>query len=129
EAWITLGTARDLFKRAGLNYDQLKAAANRPGFTAVPMTGETLNVDAHSTIAHMTTRNVVGVVRGTKHPGDYVLYTAHWDHLGVKPDVAGPDKIYNGAVDNGLGVSGILEIAEAFTHSKFRPQRSIAFIS
>jgi Zn-dependent M28 family amino/carboxypeptidase len=68
------------------------------------------------------------VVRGSKHPDDYVLYTAHWDHLGVKPDVAGPDKIYNGAVDNGLGVSGILEIAEAFTHSKSRPQRSIAFI-
>ena len=92
------------------------------------MAGETLHAEAHSTITHMTTRNVIGVVRGSKHPGDYVLYTAHWDHLGTKPDVAGPDKIYNGAVDNGLGVSGILEIAEAFTHSKARPQRSIAFI-
>jgi Zn-dependent M28 family amino/carboxypeptidase len=128
EAWITLETARDLFKRAGLNYDQLKAAANHRGFTAVPMTGETLDVDAHSSIAHMTTRNVVGVVRGTRHPGDYVLYTAHWDHLGVKPDVAGPGKIYNGAVDNALGVSSILEIAEAFTHSRPPPRRSVAFI-
>jgi Zn-dependent M28 family amino/carboxypeptidase len=128
EGWITLDTARDLFKRSGLDYDRLKAAANRRGFRAVPMTGETLSVEAHSTITYMTTRNVIGVVRGSKHPDDYVLYTAHWDHLGVKPDVAGPDKIYNGAVDNGLGVSGILEIAEAFTHSKSRPQRSIAFI-
>jgi Zn-dependent M28 family amino/carboxypeptidase len=128
QGWITLDTARDLFERSGLDYDRLKAAANRRGFRAVPMAGETLSVEAHSTIAYVTTRNVIGVVRGSKHPDDYVLYTAHWDHLGVKPDVAGPDKIYNGAVDNGLGVSGILEIAEAFTHSKSRPQRSIAFI-
>jgi Zn-dependent M28 family amino/carboxypeptidase len=128
EAWISLERARDLFKRAGLDYDLLKALANRRGFRAVPMNGETLDVQAHSTIAFMTTRNIIGVVEGSKHPSDYILYTAHWDHLGVKPDVAGPDKIYNGAVDNGLGVSGILEIAEAFTHSKSLPQRSIAFI-
>jgi Zn-dependent M28 family amino/carboxypeptidase len=128
EAWISLDRAHELFKRAGLDYNRLKALANRRGFRAVPMNGETLNVEAHSTITFMTTRNIIGVVRGTKHPGDYILYTAHWDHLGVKPDVAGPDKIYNGAVDNGLGVSGILEIAEAFTHSKSPPQRSIAFI-
>ena len=128
EGWITLDTARDLFKRAGLDYAQLKAVANRRGFRALPLSGETLSVSANSTIAYMTTRNVVGVVRGTKHPGDYLLYTAHWDHLGVKPDTVGPDKIYNGAVDNALGVSSILEIAEAFTHSKPLPQRSIAFI-
>jgi Zn-dependent M28 family amino/carboxypeptidase len=55
------------------------------------------------------------------------MNTAHWNHLGVKTDVAGPDKINNGAIDNGLGVCSILEIAEAFAHEK-RPQRSIAFI-
>jgi Zn-dependent M28 family amino/carboxypeptidase len=92
------------------------------------MAGETLDAHAHSTIAHMTTRNIVGVVRGAKHPDDYVLYTAHWDHLGVKPDVAGPDKIYNGAVDNGMGSSSILEIGEAFAHDKPAPQRSVAII-
>jgi len=128
QGWITLDTAKDLFKRAGLDYEQLKAAANKPGFKAVPMTGETLSADAHSTITHMTTRNVVGVVKGSKRPNEYVLYTAHWDHLGVKPDVAGPDKIYNGAVDNGMGISSILEIAEAFAHDKPAPQRSVAFI-
>jgi hypothetical protein len=128
EGWVTLDTARDLFSRAGHSYDQLKVAANRRGFKAVPMTGETLSADLHSTITYMTTRNVIGVVRGSKYPGDYVLYTAHWDHLGVKPDPPGPPKIYNGAVDNALGVSGILEIAEAFTHDQTPPQRSIAFI-
>ena len=128
EGWITLDTARDLFKRSGLDYDSLKADANRRGFKAVPLAGETLTVQAHSTITHIISRNLVGLVRGNKYPNDYVLYTAHWDHLGVKPDVAGPDKIYNGAVDNGLGVSSILEIAEKFTHNKSRPRRSIAFI-
>jgi Zn-dependent M28 family amino/carboxypeptidase len=128
EGWITLETAQDLFKRDGLDYEQLKAAANKRGFMATPMTGVSVTVDAHSTITHATTRNVVGVIRGSLQPGDYVLYTAHWDHLGVKPDVAGADKIYNGAVDNALGVSSILEIANAFLHDKPPPQRSVAFI-
>jgi Zn-dependent M28 family amino/carboxypeptidase len=129
QGWITLDTARDLFKRSGLDYDQLKAAANRRGFRAAPITGATLSAETDSTITHITSRNVVGVVRGKKHPDEYVLYTAHWDHLGVKQEAPGPHKIYNGAVDNALGVSGILEIAEKFTHSKSVPDRSIAFIS
>ncbi len=129
QGWIALDTARDLFKRAGLDYDQLKAAANKPGFHAVPMTGETLTAHLNSTATFINTRNVVGVVKGRLHPDQYVLFTAHWDHLGVKPDVAGPDKIYNGAVDNGMGVSSILEIAEQFAHDKPAPQRSVAFIA
>ena len=128
QGWITHETAIDLFQRGGLDYWKLKDAAGKPGFKAVAMTGETLSADLTSTVAHMKTRNVVGVIPGSKHPSDYILYTAHWDHLGVKPDVAGPDKIYNGAVDNGMGVSSILEIAEAFAHDRPAPQRSIAFI-
>ena len=128
EGWITLDIAKDLFKRAGLDYERLKAAANKPGFKAVPMAGETLSADLHSKVDHMMTRNVIGVVRGSKHPNEYVLYTAHWDHLGIKPDVAGPDKIYNGAIDNGMGVSSILELAEKFASDKPAPQRSVAFI-
>ncbi|HTP75640.1 MAG TPA: M28 family peptidase [Rhizomicrobium sp.] len=128
QGWITLDTARDLFKRAGLDYDALKAAANKPGFKAVDMTGETLDAHTHSNFAHLDTRNIVGVVPGRVHPEDVILFTAHWDHLGIKPDVPGPDKIYNGAVDNGMGVSSILELGEAFAHAKPRPQRSIAII-
>jgi Zn-dependent M28 family amino/carboxypeptidase len=128
EGWITLDTAKDLFKRAGLDYLAEKAAANKPGFKAVAMSGETLSADAHSAVTHMTTRNVIGVVPGAKRPDDYILYTAHWDHLGVKPDLPGPDKIYNGAVDNGMGVSSILEIGEKFAHDKPPPGRSIAII-
>jgi len=128
EGWVTLDTAKELFRRADLDYETEKAAANKRGFAAVAMTGESLSADAHSTISHVRTRNVVGVVVGSKHPNDYILYTAHWDHLGVKPDVPGPDKIYNGAVDNGMGVSSIFEIGEKFAHDKPRPQRSIAII-
>jgi len=128
QGWITLDTAQDLFRRAGLDYAALKAAANKPGFKAVAMTGETLDVHAHSDFALLNTRNVVGVIPGTKHPDEYILYTGHWDHLGIKPDVAGPDKIYNGAIDNGMGSSSVLEIGEKFAKGKPHA-RSIAIIN
>jgi Zn-dependent M28 family amino/carboxypeptidase len=127
QAWITLGMAKELFQRAGLDYQAEKQAANRPGFRAVAMAGETLSAQLTSHIAHRASRNVVGVVQGTAQPNDYVLYTAHWDHLGVKPGPAGTDTIHNGAVDNAMGVASILEIAEAVAHAP--PKRSVAFLS
>jgi Zn-dependent M28 family amino/carboxypeptidase len=127
QGWITHETAADLFKRAGLDYLKEKAAANRPGFKAVAMAGETLTARLSSRIERRTSRNVVGVVKGTARPDDYFLYMAHWDHLGLKPGPAGADKIYNGAVDNAMGVASILEIAEVFAHSK--PKRSVAFLA
>lgn len=129
QGWITHETAQTLFKNAGLDYTTLKDAADKRGFKAVAMKGETMSAHLHSTVEHMKTRNVVGVLPGSVHPNDYVLYTAHWDHLGVKPDVAGPDKIYNGAVDNGMGLSSILEVAEKFAHDKPAPKRSVAFLA
>jgi Zn-dependent M28 family amino/carboxypeptidase len=127
EGWITLDIAKDLFRRAGLDYQTEKQAANRPGFKAVAMAGETLNANLTSDISHRTSRNVVGVVRGSAQPDDYFLYMAHWDHLGTKPGAAGSDHIYNGAIDNAMGVASILEIAEAMAHAK--PKRSVAFLS
>jgi Zn-dependent M28 family amino/carboxypeptidase len=127
EGWMSLDTAKDVFKRAGLDYEQQKAAANKPGFKPMPMTGETLSVDAHSAIEHLKTRNVVGIIPGTKHPDDVFLYSAHWDHFGRKESAPGPDKIFNGAVDNGMGTSMVLELAEKFAHEK-RPQRSVGFL-
>jgi Zn-dependent M28 family amino/carboxypeptidase len=127
QGWMSLDTAKELFKRAGLDYEQQKAAANKPGFKALPMAGETLSVDAHSSIEHLKTRNVVGVIPGYKHPGDVFLYSAHWDHFGRKESAPGPDKIFNGAVDNGMGTSMVLELAEKFAHEK-RPQRSVGFL-
>ena len=127
EGWIALDTAKDLFTRAGLDYEAEKQAANRSGFKAVAMPGETLSAHLTSRIAHRSSRNVVGVIRGTAQPDDYFLYTAHWDHLGTKPGAPGTDRIYNGAIDNAMGVSSILEIAEAMAHA--RPKRSVAFLA
>ncbi len=127
QGWMSLDTAKDLFKRAGLDYEQQKAAANKPGFKAVAMEGETLSVDAHSTVDHLKTRNVAGVIPGSKHPQDVVAFSAHWDHFGRKEEAPGADKIFNGAVDNGMGTSMVLELAEKFAHEK-RPQRSVAFL-
>jgi Zn-dependent M28 family amino/carboxypeptidase len=89
------------------------------------MKGLKLNAVTHSTVARLKTRNVIGVVPGTTKPGEYVLYTAHWDHLGVKQDVPGSDKIHNGAVDNGSGTAAVLEVAEAFAAAP--PKRSVMF--
>ena len=127
-AWITHESAQALFRRAGLDYDELKLAANRRGFKAMPLGQLTVSASMHSTVSRITTRNIVGVVEGRTRPGEYLLYTAHWDHLGRKPDLPGPDKIYNGAIDNGIGVSSILEIAEAFVQSDTPPERSVAFL-
>ena len=127
QGWITHETAQELFKRAGMDYFAMKAEANKRGFHGVPMNGETLSVDAVSKISNLMTRNVVGILPGTKHPGDVLMYSAHWDHLGIKPELPGADKIYNGAIDNGMGNSMVLELATAFKHDK-RPQRSIAFV-
>jgi Zn-dependent M28 family amino/carboxypeptidase len=127
-SWITHESAQALFRRAGLNYDEIKIAANRRGFRAVPLGQLTVSTSMHSTVSHISTRNVVGVIEGRARPNEYLLYTAHWDHLGLKPDLPGADKIYNGAIDNGIGVSSILEIAEAFVQSDTPPARSVAFL-
>ena len=125
-SWITTEVAKDLFARAGLDYDKLRLEANKRGFKAVPMKGLKLNAVTESAVARMKTRNVIGVVEGAKAPGEYVLYTAHWDHIGFKPDVPGADKIHNGAVDNASGSAAVLEIAEAFAKAP-APQRSVMF--
>ena len=73
--------------------------------------------------------NVIAVLKGSSTPDEYVLYTAHWDHLGVgKPDAKG-DSIYNGAVDNASGVAAVLSVAKAFAQLKDRPKRSVVFLA
>jgi Zn-dependent M28 family amino/carboxypeptidase len=127
-AWITQDSAQALFRRAGLNYDEVKLAANRRGFKGAPLGQLTASASMQSTVSRITTRNIVGVVEGRARSDEYLLYTAHWDHLGLKPDLPGTDKIYNGAIDNGIGVSTTLEIAEAFVQSDTPPARSVAFL-
>jgi Zn-dependent M28 family amino/carboxypeptidase len=128
-SWITTDVAKALFARAGLDYAKLRLAANKRGFRAVPMKGLKLNAVTTSVVAHLNTRNVIGVVPGTQAPDEHVLYTAHWDHIGVKPDVPGADKIHNGAVDNASGVSAVLEIAEQFAAKPARRSAMFAMVT
>ena len=127
QGWITSEQATALFTDAGLDLDALRAAANKRGFKAVPMQAK-LSLDLKSTITQKQSRNVIGLLPGSKHPDEAVIYMAHWDHLGKHADEPG-DNIYNGAVDNGTGVAGILEIAEAFAKQQPPPERSLLFIS
>ena len=127
ESWISEGAARRLFDLSGLDFDALTAAASQPGFEAVPMNGLTASGTLRNTTRTMDSRNVVGVVRGTERPDEYVLYTAHWDHIGERLRFDTEDHIYNGAVDNATGTAAILEIGEAFAANP--PERSIMILA
>ncbi|HAQ34120.1 MAG TPA: peptidase M28, partial [Alphaproteobacteria bacterium] len=120
-------TARALFEATGLDFNALTAAASQPGFEPVPMDGAVMNAAFDTRIDRLESRNVAGVVTGTQHPDEYVLYMAHWDHLGGENGADGSDGIYNGAVDNGTGTAAIMEIAEMMAND--RPQRSVLFVA
>ncbi|WP_417482396.1 M28 family metallopeptidase [Maricaulis sp.] len=127
ESWVTEDVARHLFELAGLDFNALTARAAEPGFVAVPMTGLTSGGTLHNSTRTMDSRNVVGMVRGTERPDEFVLYTGHWDHLGTRDVPDGEDGIYNGAVDNASGTAAILEIGEAFVANP--PERSVMIIA
>jgi Zn-dependent M28 family amino/carboxypeptidase len=127
EGWIDLPAAQKLFAAAGKDFEALKAAANRRGFKPADM-GLTASVSLGNSVRHSSSANVVGVIPGTKRPGEYIVYMAHWDHLGRAAGGSG-DRIFNGAEDNATGTSGLLTIADAFRRSKLRPERSIVFLA
>ena len=129
EGWIQESVARDLFAQANLDFDAMTAAAKERGFTAQPMTGLTASATLKNTIRRSNSANVAGVLPGTEHPDEYVLYMAHWDHNGVGVPDADGDNIWNGAVDNATGTAAILSIAESFAASNVKPKRSIMFIA
>ncbi|MFN7178089.1 M28 family metallopeptidase [Hyphomonas sp.] len=117
EGWITRDLAADMFAKAGLDFETMKTAAKTRGFTPVTLDGLKVRGTVNQTIDAQTSRNVVGILPGATAPDEYVLYTAHWDHLGMKQGQPGDDfyqdDIFNGAVDNATGSAAILEIAEA----------------
>jgi Zn-dependent M28 family amino/carboxypeptidase len=128
EGWIQHDLAVDLFKRAGLDFDKLKKSAQSRSFKPVELTGLAMSgryaVDAQV----ITSKNVVALREGSQHPDQYVIYSAHWDHLGIGlPDAKG-DRIYNGAVDNATGVASLLELARVYAAAP-APQRSVVFLA
>ena len=128
EAWIQRDVAVDLFQRAGQDFEALKVAARSRDFRRVELEGATFSGMFDVATSQITTRNVLARLEGTTHPDETILYTAHWDHIGVgAPDAEG-DTIFNGAVDNATGTAGLIEIARAFGAGP-RPERSIVMIS
>ncbi|MGH8060723.1 MAG: M28 family metallopeptidase, partial [Pseudoxanthomonas sp.] len=127
EGWIQRDEAVALFKNAGLDFDALKKQAQTRDFKPVELKGETFSAKYAVDSKVITSQNIAGRIVGSKRPDETVVYSAHWDHLGMgEPDAKG-DRIYNGAVDNGTGTAALIELAEAF--AKTKPERSILFLN
>ncbi|MBB6274270.1 Zn-dependent M28 family amino/carboxypeptidase [Pedobacter cryoconitis] len=126
EGWISMDIARSLLKLGGQS-EAIFAAAHKPGFKAVDLKLHT-SLKITNTIKKSISNNVVAIIPGTKRPQENIIYSAHWDHLGIGEKVNG-DSIYNGAVDNATGVAALLELAAAFQKSAHRPERSVVFVS
>ena len=126
--WLTQESARDLFDGAGLDFDALVAAAAQPGFRAVPIGDITASASLTNVIRRSTTNNVIAVIPGTERPDETIIYTAHWDHLGVNPELPG-DNIYNGAADNASGTAALLSLARLFMEHPEPPKRSVVFLA
>jgi Zn-dependent M28 family amino/carboxypeptidase len=127
EGWIQKDLAQRIFAASGLTFDAMKAAAKKKDFKPVPLEAKlTLKGTANAQV--INSHNVVGYLPGTKYPDETVIYTAHWDHLGIgKPDETG-DTIYNGGLDNATGTAQLIEQARAFA-SEPRTERSVVFLA
>lgn len=125
--WVTETTANKLFTAAGFD-STLLVKANKPGFKAVPLD---LKLTTSMTVqaTYKKSYNVIGKITGTKRPDEVIIYTAHWDHLGIgRPDATG-DSIYNGALDNASGTAGLLELVRVFKNLKTPPERTVVFLA
>ena len=127
EGWIQKDLAQEIFAASGLSFDAMKAAAKKKDFKPVPLDA-TLTLKGAANAEVITSHNVVGYLPGTKYPDETVIYSAHWDHLGIgKPDDTG-DTIYNGALDNATGISQLIEQARVFAKEP-RTDRSVVFLA
>jgi Zn-dependent M28 family amino/carboxypeptidase len=128
EGWIQRDLAVRMFKQAGLDFDALKKQAQTRAFKPVTLKGESLSANFKVDSQVITSHNIVGRVEGSKRPDETVIYSAHWDHLGVgAPDAKG-DRIYNGAVDNATGTAALIEMGRAFAQGP-KPERSVVFLN
>lgn len=127
QGWVSAEAAKKLLSAAGKD-TSLLVSANKLGFKAVSL-NEKLSLNVQVKATYNTSHNVIAKLTGSKRPDEYIIYTAHWDHLGIgKPDANG-DSIYNGALDNASGSAALIEMARAFTSLKEKPERTIIFLS
>jgi Zn-dependent M28 family amino/carboxypeptidase len=126
QGWIQRDAAVALFARSGLDFEKLKAEARKASFKPVLLKGVSLSADYGLTHARADSHNVIGRLPGAQRPHESIMYAAHWDAFGLGPADASGDKVRHGAVDDALGVAGVIEIARAFQKGP-RPARSIVF--
>lgn len=125
--WVQKDVAREILKAAGQDLDALSEAAKKKGFEAVPL-GMTASTSFESDFRSFTSHNIIGILPGSEAPEEYVLHTAHWDHLGRCTPAPDGDDICNGAVDNATGTAALVALAEA--HAKAGPaRRSLVFLA
>ena len=126
--WITRPATERLFAAAGISFEDHQDKARKPGYKGMP-----LNLKASIAMQVKTkydkSNNVIGKITGTKRPDEYIIYTAHWDHLGIGKQDARGDSIYNGALDNASGSAGLLELAKAFASMDPKPERTVVFLA
>ena len=127
EGWITRAAAEKLFKANGTSFEEMKQKALDKSFKPFSM-NNSVSAWIKSRYEYAKSKNVCGVIKGSERPDEVVVYTAHWDHLGVGRVIKG-DSIYNGATDNASAVSWMLEMARAFKQQKLPPKRSVLFLS
>jgi Zn-dependent M28 family amino/carboxypeptidase len=127
QAWMPEPAVRGFLEQMGHDFDQLKQQALRPDFQPVEL-GAQASFSIRNQVREIQSRNVIAKLEGARRPDEYIIYTAHWDHLGFNPAMAG-DNIYNGALDNASGTATMLEIAEAFTQLPEPTDRSILFLA
>jgi Zn-dependent M28 family amino/carboxypeptidase len=126
QAWMPEPAVRRYLSGMGHDFDELKQAALRPDFRPVEL-GARVSFTLQQEIREVESRNVLARLEGGTRPDEYVVYTAHWDHLGRDDSLEG-DQIFNGALDNASGTAVVLEIAEAFTRLPEPPARSMLFL-
>ncbi len=124
--WITGDAAKAMMASAGKDLAKLSAAAKKKGFKAVPL-GLKASLTLENSIKRQKSKNVIGILPGKTHPNEYVLYSAHWDHLGICEPVNG-DNICNGALDNATGTAGLIALAEAHVKAG-AADRTLVFLS
>lgn len=125
--WVSSSAAARILLAAGEN-ESLLASADKRGFKGKPL-GVRATVAIDVKTEYSKSNNVIAKISGNKWPEEVIIYTAHWDHLGIgKPDATG-DSIYNGALDNASATAGLLELARAFKRSKSKPERTIVFLA
>ena len=127
EGWVTTDVAKELFTKAGLDFDTMKANAAK-GAYHVDMGDLTASVEVNNTIKKSISYNFIATLPGSEKPDEHIIYSAHWDHLGTDKTRKG-DQIYNGAHDNATGTAGLIEVAEAFATLPEHPSRSMTFLA